>query len=197
MYLRHTTIRKNGRTHTYWRLVRSVRTGRVVKQVTVCQLGELDEEGRLAARQLADTLVGVERQPGLFDDPVPAEPITLELSRLQLERGRRFGDVWLAWKVWQALRLDELFERLMPQGNEHVPWSVTAAILAVARLCEPSSKLSIAESWFRKTALGDLLGVTEEKINDDRLYRALDELLPHKESLERHLKERFGTLSAW
>lgn len=194
MYLRHTTIRKNGKTRTYWRLVRSVRTGRVVKQVTVCQLGELDEEGRLAARQLADTLVGVERQPGLFDDPVPAEPITLRLSQLQLERGRRFGDVWLALKVWQALRLDELFERLLPVGREHIPWSVTAAILTVARLCEPSSKLSIAENWFRKTALGDLLGVAEEKINEDRLYRALDELLPHKDALERHLKERFGTL---
>lgn len=194
MYLRHTTIRKNGKTRTYWRLVRSVRTGRGVKQVTVCQLGELDEEGRLAARQLADTLVGIERQPGLFDDPVPAEPITLQLAQLQLERGRRFGDVWLAWKVWQALRLDELFERLFPEGREDIPWSVIAVILVVARLCEPSSKLSIAESWFRKTALGDLLGVTEAKINDDRLYRAMDELLPHKDALERHLKERLGAL---
>ena len=194
MYLRHTTIRQNGKTRTYWRLVRSVRTGRVVKQVTVCQLGELDEQGRLAARQLADTLVGIERQPGLFDDPVPTAPITLQLAQLQLERGRRFGDVWLALKVWQALRLDELFEQLLPEGREDVHWSVTVAILAVARLCEPSSKLSIAENWFRKTALGDLLGVTEEKINDDRLYRALDELLPHKDALERHLKERFGTL---
>lgn len=194
MYLRHTTIRKNGKTHTYWRLVRSVRTGRVVKQVTVCQFGELDEEGRLAARQLADTLVGVERQPGLFDDPDPSEPITLDLARLQLERGRRFGDVWLALKLWQALRLGDLFERLIPAGNEHVRWPVMAAILVVSRLCEPSSELSLAENWFRKTALGDLLGITEEKVNDDRLYRALDELLPHKDALEGHLKERFGTL---
>src|SRR5438045_3213286 len=69
MYLRHTTVKKNGKVHTYWRLVRSVRSGSTVKQVTVCQLGELDEAGRLSARQLADTLIGVERQPGLFDDP--------------------------------------------------------------------------------------------------------------------------------
>ena len=85
------------------------------------QFGELDEDGRLAARQLADTLVGVERQPGLFDDPVPTEPISLQLAQLQLERGRRFGDVWLALKVWQALRLDELFEQLIASGQEHVP----------------------------------------------------------------------------
>ena len=194
MYLRHTTVRKNGKAHTYWRLVRSVRTGRGVQQVTVCQLGELDEEGRLAARELADRLVGIERQPGLFEDPVPSEPISLELSRLQLERGRRFGDVWLAWKLWQALRLDQLLSQLIPAGDEQVPWPLIATILVVARLCAPSSKLSLAESWFRKTALGDLLGVADERVNDDRLYRALDRLLPHKEALERHLKERFGTL---
>jgi transposase len=194
MYLRHTTVRKNGKTHTYWRLVQSVRIGREVKQVTVCQLGELDEQGRLAARQLADTLVGVESQPGLFDDPVPGEPISLDLSRLQLERGRRFGDVWLALKLWQALRLDDLLAQLIPEGDEHVPWPVMAAILVVSRLCAPGSDLSIAENWFRKTALGDLLGVSADKINDDRLYRAHDVLLPLKESCERHLKERFGTL---
>jgi transposase len=194
MYLRHTTVRKNGKAHTYWRLVQAVRTGREVKQVTVCQLGELDEAGRLAARRLADTLVGVEREPGLFDDPAPSEPITLDLSHLQLERGRRFGDVWLALKLWQALGLDDLLGRLIPEGDEDVPWPVTAAILVAARLCTPSSKLSVAENWFRKTALGDLLGVTEAQINDDRLYRALDQLHPHKEALEEHLKERFGTL---
>ena len=39
-------------------------------------------------------------------------------------------------------------------------------------------------------ALDDLLGVPAERINDDRLYRALDRLLPHKQALETHLKER-------
>jgi transposase len=69
-----------------------------------------------------------------------------------------------------------------------------AAVLVIARLCEPSSELHIAEDWFRRTALGDLLGLPEEKVNDDRLYRALDRLLPHKTALESHLKERLGTL---
>ncbi|HMB06913.1 MAG TPA: hypothetical protein VKP69_24655 [Isosphaeraceae bacterium] len=104
MYLRHTTVTKNGKTHTYWRLVRAVRVGRKVRQQTVAQLGELDARGRIAARHLAESLVGLERQPGLFDDEVPAEPITVDHRRLRLERGRRFGDVWLAWKLWQALR---------------------------------------------------------------------------------------------
>jgi len=52
MYLRHTTIRKDGKVHRYWRLVRSVRVGRRVIQQTIAQLGELDEHGRVEARAL-------------------------------------------------------------------------------------------------------------------------------------------------
>ena len=61
-------------------------------------------------------------------------------------------------------------------------------------MCEPASELHIAEDWYRRTALDDLLGVPAERINDDRLYRALDRLLPHKQALETHLKERLGAL---
>jgi transposase len=194
MYLRHSTITKNGKTHTYWRLVRSVRVGSKVRQETVAQLGELDAQGCIAARHLADSLIGVERQPGLFDDDPPSEPITVDPRRLRLERGRRFGDVWLAWKLWQALDLDRWLDECLPQGREDVPWSAMAAVLVIARLCEPSSELHIAEDWFRRTALGDLLSLPDAKVNDDRLYRALDRLLPHKDALEQHLKERLGTL---
>jgi transposase len=196
MYLRHTTVTKNGKTRTYWRLVRSVRVGNRVRQETVTQLGELDEEGRLAARSFADQLVGVERQPGLFDQDLPTEPISLNLRGLRLERGRRFGDVWLAQRLWQAVGLDHLLESLLPPGREDIPWATMAAVLVIARLCEPSSELHIAEDWFRRTALDDLLGVPENKVNDDRCYRGLDKLLDHKNTLEKHIKDRLGSLFA-
>ena len=139
MYLRHTTVTKNGKTRTYWRLVRSVRTGNKVRQETVAQLGELDAQGRVRARALAQAIVGIERQPGLFDDEVPAEPVQVDLRRFHLERGRRFGDVWLAWRLWQAVGLDQLLEQLLPPHREEVPWAKMAAVLVVARLCEPSA----------------------------------------------------------
>jgi hypothetical protein len=194
MYLRHTTVTKNGKTHTYWRLVRSVRTGRKVRQETVAQLGELDDQGRLEARALAEQLAGLERQPGLFDDDLPADPIPLDLRALRLERGRRFGDVWLAHRLWQALGFDRLLEELLPRGREHVAWSTMAAVLVIARLCEPSSELHIAEDWFRRTALDDLLGVPEAKIDDNRCYRGLDKLFELKEALEKHVKVRLGSM---
>jgi transposase len=194
MYLRHTTVTRNGKSHTYWRLVRSVRTGDKVRQQTVAQLGELDAAGRVRARALAEAIVGIEREPGLFDDPVPAEPVSIDLQRLRLERGRRFGDVWLGLRLWQALQFDTFLEQWLPQGREQVPWAKMAAVLVLARFCEPSSELHIAEDWFRRTALGDLLGIADDKVNDDRLYRALDKLLPYKPLLEIHLQKRLGRL---
>ena len=197
MYLRHTTRVKDGKTHTYWRLVRSVRVGRKVVQQTVAQLGELDAEGRAQARALARTITGGREQADLFA-PIPAEapPIPVRLDRVRLERSRLFGDVWLGWTLWRALHLDTLLERLLPIGREEVPWATMALVLVLARLCEPSSELHIAEDWYRRTALDDVLALPAPLVNDDRCYRALDRLLPHKTALEQHLVQRLGELFA-
>ena len=195
MYLRHSTVRKNGKTHVYWRVVRSVRRNGKVVQETVAQLGELDAEGRAKAKTLARKITGRGDQRDLFEaHPEGAEAARVRLDRIRVERGRWFGDVWLGWRLWQALRLDVLCEELLPRGREQVPWPVMAAVLVIARLCEPSSELHIAEDWYRRTALEDLLGLPAERVNDDRLYRALDRLLPHKEEIERHLVKRLGEL---
>jgi len=196
VYLRHTTIRKDGKTHTYWRLVRSVRVGSRVRQETVATLGDLDAAGRARARALAREVCGERaRQVGLFESPdESAAPVAVRLNKVRLERSRQFGDVWLGWTLWRALQLDTMFETLAPRGREEVPWSVMAAVLVLARLSEPSSELHIAEDWYRTTALEDLLGLPTEKVNEDRLYRALDRMLPHKEAVESHLRARLGEL---
>jgi len=196
MYLRHTTVRKNGKTHSYWRLVRSVRRGRRVVQETVAQLGELDGQGRARAGALALRITGQEEQYELFEAPAGqrSEPVAVRLDQIRLERARRFGDVWLGWRLWRALALDRFCEDRLVEGRERAPWPAIAAILVIARLCEPASELHIAEDWYRRTALDDLLGVPAERVNDDRLYRALDRLLPHKQALETHLKGRLGAL---
>ncbi len=197
MYLRHTTRFKDGKAHTYWRLVRTVRHGSKVVQETVAQLGELDAEGRAKAKALARSITGRsadERQRDLFEAPVT--PVAVQLDRVRIERGRVFGAVWLGWELWRALKFDELLQDLLPAGREKVAWSQIAAVLVIARLCEPSSELHIAEDWYRRTALDDLLGVPCEDVYDERLYRALDRLVPHKEAIERHLMNRLGELFA-
>jgi transposase len=102
--------------------------------------------------------------------------------------------VFLAWHLWRLLGLDELLEERMERGGEQIPWPVMAFILTAARLIAPSSELAIEERFYPGTALDDICGVAPEQVNKDRLYRALDHLLPHKAALEAHLKSRIGTL---
>lgn len=194
MYLRHTIRRKDGKTHKYWQLVRSVRIGKKVRQEVVAQLGELDAKGRLRASELAQRLGGHSDQPGLFDPPLDKEVAQVRLNGVKLERVRRFGDVWLACKLWRMAKFDEFFEGAFIGGGEDIPWATMAKVLTVARFCEPSSELHIAEDWLRKTALADILGIDEEKVNDDRLYRGLDKVLPLKAALEAHVKKQWEGL---
>jgi hypothetical protein len=188
MFLRQSIIRKDGKTHKYWRLVRSVRVGKKVRQETVVQLGELTKSGCLRARALLQRLGGQKETPDLFDQPLDKEVAEIRLNGVRMERVKRFGDVWLGQRLWRMAKLDDFFDKAIPCGKEDIRWGVMAELLAIARLCEPSSDLRVAEHWFGTTALGDMLGVREEQINDDRLYRALDEMIPVKEALENHLK---------
>ena len=195
MYLRHTTRKKDGKVHRYWRLVRSVRVGRRVIQQTVAQLGELDARGRLQARSLARQLIGMPEQSVLFEDG-RNETVPVRLKGVRVERSRQFGDVYLALALWRGSGLADLCEQLLPCGKEAVPWAKMAAVLVAARLCEPSSELHIAEDWYRRTALSDLLQLDADLVNKDRLYRSLDLLLEHKAALEAHLSRRSGELFA-
>ena len=111
VYLRHSVRRKDGKTHVYWRLVRSVRRNGKVVQETVAQLGELDAKGRAKAKALARQITGRGDQRELFEDAESGEAsASVRIDRVRVERGRSFGDVWLGWQLWQALRLDELCE---------------------------------------------------------------------------------------
>ena len=200
MFLRRCKRRKNGKQHTYWALVESYRTGRGSRQRVVAYLGELKRSEQSGWAQLGRHLDKKARpEPSLFDpphydDPTDEEPVEVNLKGLRLERLRDFGDVWLALGLWRLLGLDSLLAGKMEQGREEVSWSVVAAILTIARFCEPSSELHIEDHWYGRTALEDLLGVLPDKIHTDRLYAGLDRLLEHKEAIESHLKQRLGDL---
>jgi transposase len=201
MFLRPNQRRKDGKEHTYWSLVESVRTPDGPRQRTLCHLGELN--GSDQARWLRTIEVfneqGEAQQLKLFpshveapsDDPQVARVL---INRVRLERTRQFGACYLGLELWRRLELDRFFERLVDDEPADVRWSRVAALLAINRLCAPGSELAIEQRWYPSTALDDLLGIEEGKINDTRLYRCLDRILPHKTKLERHLKERYGEL---
>jgi transposase len=201
MFLRPHSRIKDGKDHKYWSLVETVRTPDGPRQKTLCYLGELNSSAQ--ARWLRTVEVfneqGEAQQLKLFpseveppaDDPHVARVL---LNRVRLERTRQFGACFLGLDLWKRLELDRFFEGTVDGEGADVPWSRVAALLAINRLCAPGSELAIEQRWYPSTALDDLLEIEEGKINDTRLYRCLDRILPHKTKLERHLKERYGAL---
>ena len=192
MYIRKKTRVKDGKCHDYWALVESYRTERGPRQRTVAWLGELDKASRLGIASAAEGKRGLQNH--LFKkDPEP-EWVEINAKAVRVENIKDFGGPWLCLELISRLHLDEFFTKHLPKGREHIAWSKMALVLVICRLCRPSSELHIAEHLFEETALADLLGIPSKLINEDRLYRALDKILPHKEALEEHLKERAGSL---
>src|SRR3990172_8916139 len=196
MFFRPTYVRKNGRRVAYWRLVESYRTARGPRQRTVAYLGQIDEAGRLGVQDAAEPQPSSDQQTLFLESNPEPRFVEIDHARVRVENCRQFGGPWLALELVKKLGLHEFLKRVMPRGREEVPWSLTALILVVARLCEPWSELRIAEHFYRQSALCDLLGVPVDKVDDNRLYRGLDELLPHKPALEAFLKQRIGELFA-
>jgi transposase len=201
MFLRAHSRSKDGKLHRYWSLVETVRTPDGPRQRTLCYLGELNDSAQ--ARWLKTIEVfneqGESHQLRLFpseveppaNDPDVAQVV---LSKVRLERSRQLGPCYLGWELWRRLKLDEFFAGTIDTDGADVPWSRVAAILAINRLCAPGSELAVEQRWYPATALGDVLHIEEGKINDTRLYRCLDRILPQKTRLEQHLKQRYGEL---
>ncbi len=209
MYLRRCYRVKDDKRHAYWALVSSERTAKGPRQRVVAYLGDLDEAGRLGVQQAAGGGAGGDAgQQVMFGpswsslsspsslSPSPALPrfVEVDTAAVRVENTRAFGGPWLALQLIAKLGLAARLDELMPAGREEVPWPLMSLVLVICRLCDPSSELRIAEHSFERSALGDLLGINAEQVNDDRLYRALDALLPHKAALEKHLKQRLGEL---
>jgi hypothetical protein len=199
MFLRPHQRSKDGKEHTYWSLVETVRRLEGPRQRTLCYLGELNSsaQGRWLKTVEVFNAQGEREQLKLFpshleppaDDPQVARVL---VKKVRLERVREFGACYLGLELWKRLELDRFWAQALDHDPAEVPWSRVAAVLAINRLCAPGCELAIEERWYPSTALDDRLGIAEGKLNDTRLDRCLDRLLPHKTRLERHLRQRYG-----
>lgn len=143
---------------------------------------------------------GQRRQYRLFTDREGAAPAEASdvceviLSSLSVRRPRQFGACWLGSRLWQELRLDEFFGAALQDRHGTVEWAKVIELLAVNRLCDPESELGVHQRWYGTTAMDVVLGTEDAVAAKDRLYRALDKAIEHKESLEQHLARRWQDL---
>ena len=202
MFLRRYVRTKAGKKHTYFALVESVRTDAGPRQHVVAYLGELnaDQERRWQRTVVFHNRQGDAQQLRLFpdDDEVPLtddpDVVRVRVGDVGWTNARRFGDVYLARWLWNLLDLDTIINRHVPQGKETVRPADVVAIEVINRLCAPCSEFALAEHWYASTALDDLLGVPDEAITKDRLYRTLDQLLAAQTAIENDLKKRLQGL---
>ena len=201
MFLRKNRKSANGEVYEYWTLCETVRTELGPRQRVVATLGKLTEqdlaagwediEALLEGRKAAPRQLLLEKGKDTSSPPLSAQWEMADLANLSVERVREFGSVYLALALWRRLGLHELLSELMDSGRETVPWAEVAAVLTAGKFCGQASELGVAEEWYARTALEDLSGIAPELINDDRLYRGLDQLGRHKDRLCEHLMERY------
>ena len=193
MHLQRCGPSKSKNQHIYWELVESYRTERGPRQRVVAYLGGISESEGIAVKQAAEEKKGY-WQSRLFDETDGPEWVEVDSKKIRVGRVRDFGGYWLGLKMLDKLELTSFLEQTIVHGREDIEWAIMSLALVLWRLCEPSSELHMVEHLYDKSPLGELLGIPEDKMNDDRLYRALDNLLPHKIALEKHLKGRLGEL---
>jgi hypothetical protein len=202
MFLRRYRRTKDGKSHTYYALVESVRTDAGPRQRVVAHLGELnhEQERRWQRTVVFHNRQGDAEQLRLFPDddllPLPDDPdiVRVRLGSVGWTNPRRFGDIWLARWLWHFLDLDRIVDRHVPQGKEDVRPADIVAIEVINRLCQPCSEFALAEHWYASTALEELLGVPDALVTKDRLYRTLTRLLQGQLPIENDLKAQLGTL---
>jgi transposase len=200
MFLRKLRVHKDGKEHGYWSLVETVRTADGPRQRTLCYLGELNGSAHARWQKTVEVFneQGESTQLKLFPSEVaaPDDPniARVLVKKVRVERTRRFGDCYLGLELWKRLGLAEFFAQHLDGDAADVAWSRVTAVLAINRLCAPGSELAVERHWYPSTALDDLLHIGKGKINDTRLYRCLDRLLPLKTKIEQHLKQRYGEL---
>lgn len=204
VFLKRHRLHKDGKEHIYYSVCESVRVSRRrITQRKVLHLGELNTTQLDRWQRAIDVVCesGQRRQMRLLSDREnkqvavdDADVALVKLSSLQIRRPRQFGACWVGCRLFEELGLDQFWSEMLAEDRGEVPWAKVVELLAVNRLIAPRSELFIHEKWYPQTAMGLLLDTSDAVAEKDRLYRALDRMIEHKEALEKHLAQRWKDL---
>ena len=211
---------KNRRKYRTYKLVDSVRTERGPRQTTVLNLGadfklpkehwkelancieeivteqqtifEYPKKIRVLAEQYARRII--RKQASVIDSekPNPPDYARVDLNSINNEFPRTAGAEHV---VYETIKLLEIDKKLGEFGLKPVDIAAVIGVLC-GRMIVPGSERS-THYWLQHiSALGELIDFDFSLVTLDRLYKASDHLLKHKEEIEAHLRkveiEMFG-----
>jgi Transposase len=214
MYIRKTAKTHKGKTYNNYLLVESLSTPKGPRQKILCSLGSLAPAPRqhwldLAHRVQASLRGQLSLSPAEAGLPTLAKKrrggggtpprassqssapaaVTVDSEQVSVEEARAAGAVHVGHQMWQQLGLNEI---LTSAGLSSRACQLSEA-MTLNRLIAPLSEHAMPD-WIRSTALADIVGGDFSGLNDEALYRNLDQLHPHREGIERALAEREKSL---
>src|SRR5882762_4061775 len=204
MFLRSNRRFKDGKEHHYWNIVENRRcaSGKVVQR-QVLYLGEIGDgqhDDWSRAIEAFDEDAQRHTQLSLFsaDRELPRQAegygVQVRLDAMELHRPRQWGACWLSCELYEQLGLDQFWERRLRRSREGTNWCDILQTLVCYRLIDPGSEWRLHRQWFEQSAMADLLGADFMLAEKNALYRCLDKLLPHKQALFSHLRQRWADL---
>jgi hypothetical protein len=211
MYIRRTTIksRKDGGQYYTYRLVRSERVGKKVRQRTLLNLGTGFSLPRERWPELVSIIQNViDGQIEIVKTPQAIEELAqnyaaqiiqsrhkskadneqldfrqVNIDSLEMVRPRSVSCEHVALEAFKALELDKQLKKLGFNG----PQLATAMGTIIGRMCNPGSELA-THYWLQNVSgLGELIDYDFNKSNLYKMYAISDQLLKHKEAIEKHL----------
>jgi transposase len=204
MYLKCHCRFKDGKEHRYWNIVENRRCGRgKFVQRQVLYLGEINDTQRESwcrtievfdenrERTMPLVLFAADRQLPNF---AAGFGVQVRLKEMELHRPRQWGACWLACHLYEQLELDEFWAERLADSREGTCWQHILQTLVCYRLIDPGSEWRLHRQWFEQSAMGDLLDEDYSLVEKNSLYRCLDKVLPHKEQLFSHLRQRWQDL---
>ncbi len=94
---------------------------------------------------------------------------------------RYLGALPVLYSLLEQVQVRRIINRYCPTASP-VDHGAVAIVLVLNRLIAPRPLYQVLD-WMARTVLGDYLGISATKFNDDRLGRTLDALAPHAQAI--------------
>lgn len=159
-----------GKTYRSYSLARAYREDGKNRKEIVVKLGKLSDR---EVNRWRDILQMV-RNPDAF--------MTTAADLVVMDR-YSYLDVSVVHAMWDEWGLDDVFTH---NGRKDIDVAAIARILTVNRCLDPLAK-SRTPGWFRGTALPWIMDTHPDSINPSRIFRELEVIEGHKESICEHL----------